>query len=135
MDYSQYETFDFDSAEAGTFFHAALDRFMKTAGGEKEWPRLPDERVDGIMDSICAELTQEWEGGPLREDPLGIWQGEETLRRVHHAARVLTRFASLEMDLEPYVKWIPQFIVNEVGYAVVRRVLEGGLKYAAGLWS
>ena len=88
------ETFDFDSAEAGTFFHAALDRFMKTAGVEKEWPRLPDERVDGIMDGICAELTQEWEGGPLREDPLGIWQGEETLRRVHHAARVLTRFAA-----------------------------------------
>ena len=51
------------------------------------------------------------------------------------ALRVLTRFASLEMDLEPYVRWIPQVIVNEVGHAVVRRVLEGGLKYAAGLWS
>ena len=88
------ETFDFDSAEAGTFFHAALDRFMKTAGSERDWPRLPDERVDGIMDGICAELTQEWEGGPLREDPLGIWQGEETLRRGHHAARGLTRFAA-----------------------------------------
>jgi len=51
------------------------------------------------------------------------------------AIRVLTRFASLETDAEPYVKWIPQFIVNEVAYAVVRRVLEGGLKYAPGLWS
>jgi ATP-dependent helicase/nuclease subunit B len=67
---------------------------MKTAGGEPGWPELPEERVDGIMDAICAELTEEWEGGPLQEDALGIWQGEEYLRRVRHAARVLTRFAA-----------------------------------------
>ena len=88
------ETFDFDSAAAGNFFHAALDRYMKTAGAEQEWPLLADERVDGIMEAICAELTEEWENGPLREDALGIWQSEEYLRRVHHAARVLTRFAA-----------------------------------------
>ena len=88
------ETYDFDSAEAGSFFHDALDRFMKTAGTEENWPDLPEERVDGIMDAICAELTEEWEEGPLREDAMGIWQGEEYLRRVHHAARVLTRFAA-----------------------------------------
>lgn len=51
------------------------------------------------------------------------------------AARVLTRFAMAETDPAPYVRWIPQFIVNEVAYAVVRRVLDGGLKYAPGLWS
>ena len=89
----QQETYDFDDAEAGTFFHAALDRFLKAAGGEREWPYLDDLRVDGIMDGICAELTQEWEESPLREDALGIWQGEEYLRRVRHAARVLARFA------------------------------------------
>ena len=89
----QQETYDFDAAAAGSFFHAALDRFMKTAGEEPDWPGLPDERVDGIMDAICAELTEEWEGSPLREDALGVWQGEEYLRRVRHAARVLTRFA------------------------------------------
>lgn len=88
------ETYDFDSADAGSFFHDALDRFMKTAGAVEGWPRLPEERVDGIMDAICAELTEEWENGPLREDAMGIWQGEEYLRRVHHAARVLTRFAA-----------------------------------------
>ena len=51
------------------------------------------------------------------------------------AVRVLARFAKLEITPEPYVKWIPQFIVNEVAYAVVRRALDGGLKYAPGLWS
>ena len=90
----QQETYDFDSAEAGSFFHAALDRFMKTAGEEAEWPGLRDEQVDGMMDAICAELTEEWEDTPLREDAMGIWQGEEYLRRIHHAARVLTRFAA-----------------------------------------
>ena len=87
------ENFEYTDAEAGTFFHAALERFIRAAGEEQEWPFIPDERVDGIMDGICAELTEEWNGGPLREDALGIWQGEEYLRRAHHAARVLTRFA------------------------------------------
>ena len=88
------ENYEFDNADAGSFFHAALDRFMKTAGGEKEWPDLRDEQVDGMMDAICAELTEEWDGSSLREDAMGIWQGEEYLRRIHHAARVLTRFAA-----------------------------------------
>ena len=88
------ENYEFDDAAAGSFFHAALDRFMKTAGAEDAWPGIPDEEVDGIMDDICAELTEEWEDSPLREDAMGIWEGEEYLRRVHHAARVLTRFAA-----------------------------------------
>ena len=88
------ETFSFEDSDAGVFFHAALDRFMKDAGAEREWPDLSDEKVDGMMDAICAELTREWEEGPLREDALGIWQGEDCLRRVHYAARVLTRFAA-----------------------------------------
>ena len=88
------ENYDFDSAAAGSFFHEALDRYVKTAGSEEDWPEIPDERVDGIMDGICAELTKEWEGGPLREDAMGIWQGEEYLRRIHYTARVLTRFAA-----------------------------------------
>ena len=67
---------------------------MKTAGAEDAWPALPDERVDSIMEGICAELTEEWEEGPLREDAMGIWQGEEYVRRIHYAARVLTRFAA-----------------------------------------
>lgn len=90
----QQEAYEFDDASAGTFFHAALDKFMKTAGAESDWPAMDEERVDGIMDAICAELTEEWEGGPLKEDALGIWQGETYLRRVHHAAQVLTRFAA-----------------------------------------
>ena len=88
------DTFDFDAADAGSFFHSALDRYIRLAGQEDAWPDLPEERVDGMMDAICAELTTEWEDTPLREDALGIWQGEEYLRRIHHAARVLTRFAA-----------------------------------------
>ena len=46
------------------------------------------------MDGILNELTEEWKEGPLREDAVGAWQGEGYLRRVRHAARVLTRFAA-----------------------------------------
>lgn len=51
------------------------------------------------------------------------------------AARVLTRFAGWELDLEPYAKLLPKRIVNQVAHAVTRRTLPGGLLYAAGLWS
>ena len=51
------------------------------------------------------------------------------------AARVLTRFAGWELDLEPYAKLLPRRIVNEFAYAMVRRSLTGGLLYCPGLWS
>jgi len=88
------ETFDFGADETGTFFHEALDRYMKRAAGEKEWPDLPEERVDGLMDEIVGELTEQWAEGPLRESAVGLWQGETYVRRIRRAARVLTRFAA-----------------------------------------
>ena len=88
------EEFTFETSDAGTFFHAALDRYMKQAGEAKDWPDLTPEQVDGYMDAICAELTEEWKDSPLRDDALGEWTGGEYLRRVHHAAQALTRFAA-----------------------------------------
>ena len=87
------ETFDFRNDEAGTFFHEALDRYMKAAGSDSRWPDFTDEQADSLMDGILNGLTEEWKEGPLREDAMGAWQGESYLRRVRHAARVLTRFA------------------------------------------
>ena len=88
------EEFSFESSDAGTFFHAALERYMNRAGADAAWPDFSPEQADGYMDAICAELTEEWQDGPLQGDALGEWTGEGYLRRVHHAARVLTRFAA-----------------------------------------
>ena len=88
------ENFTFENDDAGTFFHAALDRYMKQAAEAKEWPDFTPEQVDGYMDAICAELTEEWQDSPLRDDAIGEWTGEDYLRRVHRAAQVLTRFAA-----------------------------------------
>ena len=87
------EDFTFESSDAGTFFHAALDLYMKRAGTDERWPHFTPEQVEDSMDAICAELTAEWEDSPLREDAIGEWTGEGYLRRVHRAAQVLTRFA------------------------------------------
>ena len=90
----QQESFTFENNDAGTFFHEALDRYMKQAGAEKGWPYLTPEETDRVMNSILAELTEEWKDSPLREDALGEWTGEGYLRRVRRAAQVLTRFAA-----------------------------------------
>ena len=88
------ETFDYRNDEAGSFFHEALERYMKKAGEDERWPDFSDGQTDSLMDGILDELTEEWKEGPLRDDAIGIWQGEGYLRRVRHAARVLTRFAA-----------------------------------------
>ena len=75
------------------------------------------------------------------------WQGTALFRQLQQtdrsefffnapaAARVLTRFAGWEMDLEPLAKLLPQRLVNEFAFAMVRRSLTGGLLYCPGLWS
>ena len=88
------ETFEFESNDAGTFFHAALERYMRQAGKNAAWPDFTPEQVDGYMDTVCAELTEEWADSPLRDDAIGEWTGEGYLRRVRRAAQVLTRFAA-----------------------------------------
>ena len=88
------EEFTFESNDAGTFFHAALDRYMKEAGTDSAWPYFTTERVDEVMNRILDDLTVEWEDSPLRDDALGEWRGEGYLRRIRRAARVLTRFAA-----------------------------------------
>ena len=88
------EEFTYESNDAGTFFHEALDRYMKQVGAEKDWPYFTAERVDNVMDTILTELTEEWKETPLREDAMGEWTGEGYLRRVRRAAQVLTRFAA-----------------------------------------
>ena len=88
------EEFTFENSDAGTFFHEALDRYMKLAGTEHDWPSLAPERVDAIMNRILSDLTREWEDSPLTSDALGEWRGGEYLRRVRRAAQTLTRFAA-----------------------------------------
>ena len=88
------ETFDFESEDAGTFFHEALDRFIKRASEAEGWPRIPEEQADGIMDAVLAELSETWKDTPLGADALGEWRGAEYMRRARRAAKVLTRFAA-----------------------------------------
>ena len=88
------EEYDFAENDAGNFFHEALDRYMTQACDEADWPDFSAEKTERMMDGILAELTQQWQEGPLKSDAIGEWQGEEYLRRVRHAAGVLTRFAA-----------------------------------------
>ena len=90
----QRETFTFESNDAGTFFHAVLEHYINRAGAAPGWPDFTREEADRVLDGVIRELTADWEGGPLRNDALGVWQGEDYLRRVRHAAWALTRFAA-----------------------------------------
>ena len=86
--------FEFTPGDAGNFFHLALERYADRAVTDPAWPRLEDQRVQDLIGAVLEDLTLPWEEGPLREDSMGRWQGEAYLRRIRHAASVLTRFAA-----------------------------------------
>jgi len=89
------DTFAYSSADAGTFFHAALQEYTDEVSRTPGWPDQPlsQDQMDDIMDRVLAKLTAEWENTPLCADAVGAWHGEEYTRRAKHAASVLTRFA------------------------------------------
>ena len=75
------------------------------------------------------------------------WQGTALFRglleddreklkfNVPASARVLTRFAGWELDLEPYARRVPKRIAGALSNTMIRRALTGGLLYCPGLWS
>ena len=86
--------FDFTPGDAGDFFHLALQQYIDQAVCDPDWPQLNPDRIGQLMDEILDRLTLPWAESPLQENALGLWQGEEYLRRVRHAASVLTGFAA-----------------------------------------
>ncbi len=86
--------FDFSPADAGDFFHLVLDRFMHLAMADPDWPLVDAAWVSRAVDQAVSGATESWKDTALSADAAGRWQGEGYLRRVRHAADVLTRFAA-----------------------------------------
>lgn len=87
----QRRPFSFEADERGSFFHAALQGYATLASALPDWPNVEEDEVERMMDQVLAPLTQEWEGGPLREDPMGRQLGESYVRAVRRAAWMFTR--------------------------------------------
>ena len=100
------EDFDFSPADAGDFFHSVLDHFIRAGMADPDWPRVDTEKVNRMVDAAIAEGTEAWRDTPLSADAAGRWQGEGYLRRVRHAADVLTRFAA-NSDFDPLGTEVP----------------------------
>jgi len=87
----QRRPFTFEADERGSFFHAALQGYATLASALPQWPNVEDEDIDRMLDQVLSPLTDEWEGGPLREDPMGRQLGESYVRAVRRAAWLFTR--------------------------------------------
>ena len=85
--------FAFEADERGNFFHAALQQYATLAAANPDWPNIPEDQVDRMMDAVLAPLTKEWEGGPLTEDAMGRQLGETYARTIRRAAWLFTRHA------------------------------------------
>ena len=87
----QRRPFTFEADERGSFFHAALQGYATLASALPNWPNVEDEDIEQMIDRVLSPLTSEWEGGPLREDPMGRQLGESYVRAVRRAAWLFTR--------------------------------------------
>ena len=89
----QREAWAFEADDAGDFYHAALQGFAHAALNHPDWPDLPEEEIDALMDEVLAPLTAAWQDGPLTDSPAARLQGEKYVRTVKRAAWLFTRHA------------------------------------------
>lgn len=83
----------FEANDAGEFYHAALQGFAHAALRHPNWPELPDEEIDSLMDEVLAPLTAQWADGPLADTPAQQLQGRKYIRTAKRAAWLFTRQA------------------------------------------
>ena len=87
------EEFVFGANDAGDFYHAALQGFAHAAMERPDWPDLPEEEIDEIMEGVLAPLTAQWADGPLSDTPAQRLQGSKYIRTAKRAAWLFTRHA------------------------------------------
>jgi len=87
------EAWAFEADDAGEFYHAAMQGFAHAALNHPDWPDLPEEEVDALMEEVLAPLTAAWQDGPLTDTPAMQLQGEKYVRTVKRAAWLFTRHA------------------------------------------
>ncbi len=87
------EAWAFEANDVGDFYHTALQGFAHVALTHPDWPDLPEEDVDALMDEVLAPLTAQWADGPLSDTPAQQLQGEKYVRTVKRAAWLFTRQA------------------------------------------
>ena len=87
------EAWAFEADDAGDFYHAALQGFAHAALEHPNWPDLPEEEVDALMEKVLAPLTAAWQDGPLADSPAARLQGEKYVRTAKRAAWLFTRHA------------------------------------------
>lgn len=83
----------FEANDAGEFYHAALQGFAHAALEHPDWPELPEEEIDRMMDGVLAPLTAQWADGPLTDTPAQQLQGRKYIRTAKRAAWLFTRQA------------------------------------------
>ena len=89
----QRENWAFEADDVGDFYHAALQGFAHAALEHPDWPDLPEEEIDRMMDEVLLPLTSQWQDGPLADTPAQRLQGEKYVRTVKRAAWLFTRQA------------------------------------------
>ncbi|MBQ7850001.1 MAG: PD-(D/E)XK nuclease family protein, partial [Clostridia bacterium] len=87
------EEFVFGANDAGDFYHAALQGFASAALERPDWPDLPDEEIDAVMDGVLAPLMEVWADGPLADTPAQQLQGRKFARTARRAAWLFTQHA------------------------------------------
>lgn len=87
------EAWAFEADDVGDFYHAAMQGFAHAALNHPNWPDLPEEDVDALMEEVLRPLTAAWQDGPLADTPAQQLQGEKYVRTVKRAAWLFTRQA------------------------------------------
>ena len=116
-------------AELGTLYHEAAERFTRAVTALPEFPDVPAEVCDRLMDEAAAPLIDAWRASPLGESARGASIARRVSKTARRTARnIISQFAG--SDFRPLDA---EFVFGKNGTApITLELYDGTFVYLQG---
>ncbi len=116
-------------AELGTLYHEAAERFTRAVTALPEFPNIPAEVCDRLMDEAAAPLIDAWRASPLGESA----RGASIARRVSKTARRTARNIVSQFAGSEFRPLDAEFVFGKNGTApITLELFDGTFVYLQG---
>ena len=118
-----------DAAELGTLYHEAAERFTNAVTALPEFPEVPPEVCDRLMDEAVSPLIDTWRESPMGESR----RGEAVARRIRRTAKRTARNIVSQYADSSFRPMQMEFVFGQNGLSpIVLELGDGSFVYLQG---
>ena len=118
-----------DVAELGTLYHEAAERFTNAVTALPEFPEVPPEVCDRLMDEAVSPLIDTWRESPMGESR----RGEAVARRIRRTAKRTARNIVSQYADSSFRPMQMEFVFGQNGLSpIVLELGDGSFVYLQG---